>query len=340
MQKLPLTCPDFGRESIALLALASIKGVGYWTLRKLRKRIAFAAVFDVDSINDFNQILREAGVKTILREEESGQSWGNPLLDTGANLFAELESKGISVIHSGSPDYPPSLYDVDDSPYWLFVQGNKEILKSPSIAIVGTRKPSNDGQFLCRYVGHALASIRYPTVSGLAEGIDQVIHRMSIKYEVPTIAVLGSGILLDYPSRSESLKDVICESEGAIVSEYLPYDKYSAQNFVRRNRIQAGLAKVLIPVEWSIKSGTAHTVKYAYKYNKRIVCLRVPCWDDMKHQELLLAEHDYSASVFSIPGEEEMFLQHLKTAMEEKIGQCVSSPELKLWENEEEKDRK
>ena len=65
---------------------------------------------------------------------------------------------------------------------------------------------------------------------------------------------------------------------GTVVTEYLPQQSYSAENFVRRNRLQAALAKVLVPVEWAAKSGTAHTVKYAADLGRPIACLQLPDW--------------------------------------------------------------
>ncbi len=99
----------------------------------------------------------------------------------------------------------------------------------------------------------------------MASGIDQIIHKNSLRFDIKTIAFIGTGILLNYPSGSEKLRQEIHQKGGAIVSEYLPHDSYSAANFVHRNRLQAGLARVVIPVEWQEKGGTAHTVRFAKK---------------------------------------------------------------------------
>ncbi|WP_195743705.1 DNA-processing protein DprA, partial [Pseudomonas syringae] len=139
---------------------------------------------------------------------------------------------------------------------WLFVQGQMANLHKQSVTVVGTRKPSEDGIFLTRFLLAALAIRSCPTVSGLAAGIDQVVHTESIRYGIPTVAVLGTGILQNYPKGSEKLREEIVNSGGTIVTEYLPTQSYSAENFVRRNRLQAGLGEILFPTEWSIKSGT------------------------------------------------------------------------------------
>src|SRR5262249_19695719 len=129
------------------------------------------------------------------------------------------------------------LFDLPNPPYWLFVRGKSEPLNRPALAVVGTREPSEDGIFLARYVSACLPYWDAPTISGLAAGIDQQVHEYSLRFKWPTIAVLGTGILSDYPKGAMDLKERIVANGGAIISEYLPYESYSAQNFVMRNRL-------------------------------------------------------------------------------------------------------
>jgi predicted Rossmann fold nucleotide-binding protein DprA/Smf involved in DNA uptake len=118
--------------------------------------------------------------------------------------------------------------------------------------------------------------------------------------------VKSDKILLNYPAGSEELRNKIYKKGGAIVSEYLPHQSYSAENFVRRNRIQAGLSRVVIPIEWKPKGGTAHTVRFAKEANKKIICLKLPDWSD-SHLELSLAQK-MGAEVLTIPGQESEFI--------------------------------
>lgn len=165
-------------------------------------------------------------------------------------MYQRLKGEGVQIIHSGEENFPKSLRTISEPPKWLFVQGNLSLLHQASVAIVGTRNPTDDGLFLAKYVGACLPYFNSVTVSGLASGIDQLVHQKSIRFNTPTIAVLGTGIRREYPANSNGLRLKILEHGGAIVSEYLPNQSYSAENFVRRNRLQAGLAKVIIPVEW------------------------------------------------------------------------------------------
>src|SRR3546814_20948578 len=106
-------------------------------------------------------------------------------------------------------------------------------------------------------VGACLGEWGAPTVSGLAAGIDQLAHEHSLRAGVPTIAVLGTGMLEDYPKGAGRLRDHILGTGGMIVSEYLPMASYRAENFVQRNRYQAALGRILIPDEWTSRTPTA-----------------------------------------------------------------------------------
>lgn len=184
----------------------------------------------------------------------------------------------------------------------MFVQGSPIPLYNFSVAIVGTRKPSDDGLFLAKYLVAALARTGVATISGLASGIDNVAHVESLRYGLKTIAVLGHGINLEYPKGSGAVRDAIVGHGGCIVTEYLPSQAASAENFVRRNRIQAALCDALVPVEWQIKSGTAHTVNFAYKYGRRIVGLYLPATLNQR-PELKHAFEYYQVKSFEAPGE-------------------------------------
>jgi predicted Rossmann fold nucleotide-binding protein DprA/Smf involved in DNA uptake len=118
---------------------------------------------------------------------------------------------------------------------------------------------------------------RYPSltlVSGLAEGIDEAAHRESLRLGLKNLAFLGHGIHHLFPETTRELRDQIVAQGGAIASEYLPHEKYRRAYFVRRNRLQAAISDLVIPVEAAEKSGTAHTINFAHAYQRPIVGLR------------------------------------------------------------------
>jgi DNA protecting protein DprA len=305
-------------ETVAFLALSLMNGIGYWTLWNLAiAGIGFKQVIEADSSSEFVDYFKQAKCKNAHQLAETWKSSLTELLQKANQLYLKLKSQGIEVIHSGQEKFPQSLREIPEPPKWLFVQGDISILREPLIAIVGTRNPSGDGRFLAHYVGKCLPYLKATTVSGLALGIDQIIHQESIRFSVKTIAVIGTGILLNYPAGSEELRNKIYKKGGAIVSEYLPYQSYSAENFVRRNRIQAGLSRVVIPIEWKPKGGTAHTVRFAKEAHKKIICLKLPDWSD-SHLELSLAQK-MGAEVLTIPGQESEFIHCVTQSLALKL---------------------
>lgn len=280
-------------EKVAFLALASVKGVGFWTIHKIAQSGA-----------GYKDLLKEpesAGLEKILKEAGfDGAEGQEKLWNVGLASARNLAANAVTLLFKNEPTFPPKLKTIPDAPEWIFVQGSVENLAKHAVAVVGTRKPSDDGLFLTRYVVSSLANTDFVTVSGLALGIDQIAHNESIRYQLPTIAVLGTGILQNYPKGSEPLRSKILHAGGTVISEYLPEQSYSAENFVRRNRIQAALGDILIPAEWQIKSGTAHTVKFAHRYQKKIINIYLPGTMSEK-PELEFSANAYGALNLVIP---------------------------------------
>lgn len=300
-------------EKISFLSLCQIKGIGFYTLQKIASSgISYYDLFSSESLELFANLLKKHGSRNIdLDYKIPWKKYRELLWNNGENLHKELQQKQVTLIFPSDPEYPKKFHNIDDPPNWLFVQGNIDCLNFPdkSIAIVGTRNPTNDGLFLAKYIGALLDQFCAVTISGLAPGIDQIIHKYSINQDIPTIAFLGTGIFSDYPADTKHLKNKIIEKNGAIVTEYLPNQSYSSENFVKRNRLQAALSDILIPVEWKHKSGTAHTVKYALKYNKRIICLKMRTWKEQR-EELEYA-NKIGADIITIPGQESKLLELL-----------------------------
>ena len=292
---------DYWRnEVVGFLALSTLKGVGYWTLLRLVKRkIGLKYFLKESNRKDFEGALQIS----VDLESEGVDSWSSfqiVLWERGVSLARKLSAFGVRVVFKAHPDFPPSLAQISDGPEWLFVQGKLENLHSSAIAVVGTRRNTSDGEFLVSYLLALLYRSKKVIVSGLALGIDQLAHREAIRYSLPTVAVLGTGILKDYPKGSEVLRSQILESDGTIISEYLPNQSYSSENFVRRNRIQAALSDIVVPVEWKIKSGTAHTVEFAFKYRKSILNVFLP-GTLQDRPEIPFSESTYGAVSFEAP---------------------------------------
>ena len=287
-------------ERIAFLALSTLKGIGFRTLYKIaQSEVSFISALREPKKAGLEKFFHDAGMDNF-----DGQK---KLWDAGLSEAKNLANLKVSLIFKSEQRFPKKLSEISDCPEWIFVQGNIENLYMPAMSIVGTRKPSADGIFLTKFLVAALAHHKCATVSGLALGIDQTAHQESIRYGIPTIAVLGTGISENYPRGSELLRGEIISSGGTVVSEYLPRQSYSAENFVRRNRLQAALGDILFPTEWQIKSGTAHTVKFAQKYEKKIVNLYLPHSYHTK-PELRYSEETHHAFSLEIPKDTQLLV--------------------------------
>lgn len=261
----------------ALLALGLIEGVGHKSIQNLFHELNgdLGEVFRV-SLEPLLELLYRCKIRNPDRVwQKIGQEKEN-LLNLSENQWVSLSRKGVKLLTG--PGIPGRLRNIENPPKWLFVQGNSNLLDQyPAVAVVGTRQPTSGGIRATRFVAGALAPYPIVMVSGLAEGIDEEAHRTSLQEGVPNVAFLGHGLNIYFPSKTTELRKTIIEKKGAIATEYLPDETYQKHFFVERNRLQAGLADLVIPVEANIKSGTAHTVQFARKFNRKIVGIK---WDD------------------------------------------------------------
>ncbi|HUN85845.1 MAG TPA: DNA-processing protein DprA [Terracidiphilus sp.] len=182
--------------------------------------------------------------------------------------WARVAAQDAQVISFGSPEYPERLKEIYDPPPVLWVRGATELLKRPSIAIVGTRHPSPYGTGVAEMLARDLAARRLLVVSGMARGIDTCAHKGALAARMPTLAVWGTGIDVIYPKENRKLAEEILATGGAIVSE-VPTGTFPApQNFPRRNRILSGLSIGVLVVEAGENSGTRVTARCAAEQDR------------------------------------------------------------------------
>lgn len=178
-------------------------------------------------------------------------------------------AQGVKVVCKDDEDFPEKLYNIDDVPYILYYKGDLSLLKNPSLAVVGTRKPTNYGRYVTEKLVRDVAEAGIVIISGLAYGIDSIAHRKCLEVGGKTIAVLGGGFDKIYPSEHQSLADEIAQ-KGLLISEYRPKRVATKYTFPHRNRIVAGLCDSLLITEASFKSGTIHTKDFAIDYGKDV----------------------------------------------------------------------
>ena len=192
----------------------------------------------------------------------------------------------IQIIRYGDEQYPRALMDLKDAPKQLYVKGNLELLKRPMVAIVGTRDCTRYGLTVAKDLAARCAEAGFVVVSGLAEGIDTAAHQGA---KDATIAVLGNGINVYYPSINRDLQNEIA-STGLLISEYPPDFHGDKTTFPQRNRIVAALGRSVIAVEADLHSGTLITVRKAQSLNRDVYAVpgNINCYASQGTNDLIV----------------------------------------------------
>lgn len=162
------------------------------------------------------------------------------------------------------------LDSIHHAPKELFVRGTLPENRPPTVAIVGTRRPTRYGQEVASILARDLAKRGVVIVSGLALGIDAIAHRGALDAHGVTIAVLASGIDDITPRTNRALGEAIIEQGGAVVSEYEPGTPAFTSQFLARNRIVSGLSDAVIIVEAAARSGTLATATFALEQGRDV----------------------------------------------------------------------
>ncbi|MDO6427623.1 DNA-processing protein DprA [Thalassotalea sp. 1_MG-2023] len=177
------------------------------------------------------------------------------------------------ILYYGHPLYPELLKQIFDPPLVLFVKGNKSVLTSNQIAVVGSRNASIYGVEHAQLFAKQLSCVGLTITSGLALGVDAKAHLAAVKLSRPTVAVIATGIDITYPSRHKTLASKILDAGGTIVSEFLPGVTPKPGHFPKRNRIISGLALGVVVIEATKQSGSLVTARCALEQNRDVFAL-------------------------------------------------------------------
>ena len=189
-------------------------------------------------------------------------------IDPDAEL-ERVQKAGVTALTWHDEDYPPRLKEIYDKPPVLYVRGDLDPADERAVAVVGTRRPTAYGRETARQLTSDLARSGLVIVSGLARGIDGIVHRAALEAGARTIAALGSGVDVIYPREHGNLAEQIVEN-GAIVSEHPLGSRPDAQNFPRRNRIISGMSLGTLVVEAPEGSGALLTARHALEQNREV----------------------------------------------------------------------
>lgn len=182
------------------------------------------------------------------------------------------DQPGHTVLALGQPGYPDLLAAIPDPPLLLYIKGCPDLLAGPALAIVGSRNASTQGKANALAFAEALSRAGLAIVSGLALGVDAAAHEGALRGAGSTIAVIGTGPDLVYPTRNRALCERIAAA-GCIVSEYPVGTPPLPSNFPKRNRIISGLAAGVLVVEAAAQSGSLITARQAAEQGREVFAI-------------------------------------------------------------------
>ncbi|MEK7077163.1 MAG: DNA-processing protein DprA, partial [Patescibacteria group bacterium] len=188
----------------------------------------------------------------------------------------ELSAAGARLILREEGEFPSLLREIPWPPFGIYVRGTLPESGTHALAIVGTRKATEEGRGLAREFSYALARAGFTIVSGLALGIDAEGHRGALEAGGKTVAVFATGVDTPYPRMHEKLAEKILSQGGALVSEYPPGSPAFPYRFIERNRIVSGLAHGTLIIEAPKRSGTLATARFALDQNREVLVVPGP----------------------------------------------------------------
>lgn len=241
-----------------LLALSMLRGIGPSTLRKMAGMVNFETATPEMLSHQF------PANSTILRDE---QAWSQALVEAEKQV-EEAERYSARILSPLDPDYPALLAATKDDPFLLFVRGTLAPDPAKSAAVIGTREPTSHGTIIAQRITQYLVEQGWSVVSGLAKGCDAIAHQAALDSGGHTVAVLAHGLHTVAPKTNLRLAEDILNKGGALVSEYRFGVEPRPEFFVKRDRIQAGLAQGVVMIQSDHKGGSLHASRAALDYGR------------------------------------------------------------------------
>lgn len=208
--------------------------------------------------------------KAVVASVEAGIAFEDAALEQ-----RKAEAAGAVIITIDDPRYPDRLKEIDDPPILLYALGRTDLLKQPSVAVVGTRRPTPYGRAAAEKLSRDIVELGVTHVSGMARGVDACSHRGALAGGGDTVAVLGTGVDRPYPRENQKLYREILE-RGLVVSQFRMGESPFAQNFPKRNRIIAGVSYATLVVEGAQYSGSLITARLAMEQNREVLAIPGP----------------------------------------------------------------
>jgi len=324
----------------------------YWAWLNVLNKKRYEALIDVcGSLDIALQHVDLTLLKTLGMKAETAMKVLNRLDEFDPELhMAELQKRGIRIVSIEDEGYPEALLNIGDPPIFLHYKGDLSVLNQPCVALVGAREMSAYGKRVTETFVPSIVAGGCVTVSGLAQGIDQLVAEETLRAGGKTVAVLGHGLGKISPKSSADLAGKIIESGGLVITEYpmdMMADKYT---FPARNRIIAGLSLGTVVLEAGEGSGALITSDLALDYGREVFAVPGQIFDPQYagcHQAIanakaklvtdpasVLREIGIVTSVeshgaFTPQSDEESLLFNALTTMPQSIGDLVGRSGLK-----------
>jgi DNA processing protein len=249
-------------ELFYTLALLKVEGVGDIMAKKLMNHCGSAeAVFKTKT----QQLTAIDGVGTMLLKNLKDQS----IFDKANKELEFIQNNSINVSYFQNENYPDKLKHCVDAPVLLFTAGNIDLNNRKIISIVGTRQITSYGTEFCKKLIEDLTPLNPVIVSGFAYGVDIVAHQLAMENNLQTIGVLAHGLNQIYPKNHKKYMAKM-EQNGGFMTEFWSSSNPDKENFVKRNRIVAGMAEATIVIESAERGGSLITANMANDYNRDV----------------------------------------------------------------------
>ncbi len=247
-------------------------------------RVALSIIPGIGSILARNLVAYVGSVEGIFREPVSRLTRIPGIGEVNAHRIREkeiltraeaeirfIETNGIRVFFYLDDDYPQRFRNCPDAPVLFYMKGKANLDPEKAVSIVGTRNATDYGRQVCEELIRDLSVKGYNIliISGLAYGIDIHAHKSSLKYHLPTVGILGHGLDRLYPSAHLRIARTMLET-GGLITDFPSNTKIDPANFIRRNRLIAGLSDVTVVIESGEKGGALITAEIAASYDRDV----------------------------------------------------------------------
>ena len=190
-------------------------------------------------------------------------------------ILYEIQKAGAQFITPEHEHWPIGVNQLVNPPIGLIVKGDSTSLITPTLAIVGSRKPTNYGAQVASEFARAFSDLGWTIISGGAYGIDSYAHRATVQANGRSIAVLATGIEVAYPKSNQKLFNEM-SAHGALISELMPFQSAMPSRFLVRNRLIAAIAKATLVVEAAFQSGSLRTARDAAELLRPVMAIPGP----------------------------------------------------------------